>query len=297
MKTSYLRNLLSVYGENDILYRMLSEILMGMRTRMNRLSKLQKNILLILMIAMSVVLVCSPFGRLKANDGVIENKETIAFSRESGFYGKAITVELRAASGMDIYYTLDGSKPIPGNAQTCKYESGIPLEAEDTEYTCTIRAAVYEGDVQVSDVESRTYLMGVNVQSRYTMPVLAVTGSWEEFYNYENGIMTHGKMDEEYIAAHPEWSEAFANDQKNVYGNRYQKGREAEKEVCMTLFDEKGNVLLSQNCGFRVYGASSRMKNQPSFRLYARSEYDENNDFDYAFFEDQYTPELSLIHI
>lgn len=260
---------------------------------MKKLSTFQKGIIIALVFALCCVFVISRLGHLQQGDGAVTGQEPIRFSQDSAFYNKDITVELSAGSGKQIYYTLDGSEPKPDNPEAVLYGEGIRLEAADTEYSYTIRAAAYEDGALVSE-ENRTYIMGVNVETRFTMPVLSVTGSPEDFYNYEDGIMVHGKLDDEYIAAHPEWSEFFANDQIPIFGNFYQKGRDAEKEVFITLFDKDGNRLLSQNCGFRLYGALSRMKNQPSFRLYARSEYGEINDFDYTFFTDQYTDEDTL---
>ncbi len=248
-----------------------------------------------MVVAFAGVFVCSkPDSLLPVSSSTTESKEMIDFSVESGFYTEGITVELQSAYGSELYYTLDGSVPEKGSEATLLYQAGIYLEAGETEQVYTIRAAAFENGTRVSDIVSRTYLCGTNAKSRYSTPVLVVTGSPDDFYNYEDGIMTHGKLDDEYIAAHPEWSEAFANKQIPVFGNLYQRGRAAEKEVAITLFDEDGNQILSQNGGFRVYGAISRMKNQPSFRLYARSEYDENNDFDYTFFEDQYTHEGTI---
>lgn len=256
---------------------------------MNKLNRIQKRLLIFIVIALAGMLAHSCLPRVRQVSSGITDGCSVRFSRESGFYTEGITVELGTAGGMEIYYTLDGSVPTLENAQAQKYQDGIYIEAGEEEYPCTVRAAAYRDGAMVSEVESRTYLMGVNIENRYSMPVLAITGSPEDFYNYEDGIMVHGKLDEEYIAAHPEWAEFFAEGRIPVFGNYYQRGREAEKEVVVTLFDKSGDILLSQNCGFRVYGALSRMKNQPSFRLYARSEYDAQNEFDYTFFTDQYT--------
>lgn len=260
---------------------------------MNKLGKIQKWLLVLLVLAFAGMLVFS--GRIgKEQVSVLNHQKSIGFSVDSGFYSGSIAVGLSAAAGTEIYYTLDGSEPTPDNQQACKYENKVLIEAQDGEYACTIRAAAYEEGVRVSDIESRSYVMGVDAKTRFSMPVLVVSGSPEDFYNYEDGIMVHGKLDEEYKAAHPEFAEAFAAGIKTIRGNFYQSGREAEKEVAIALFDKDGNRILEQNGGFRVYGEGSRMKNQPSFRLYARSEYDEIKDFDYPFFADQYTCEGTL---
>ena len=261
---------------------------------MNKLNNIQKWILIILFVALGGVFAYSQLGNVWQKTGTVADKETIKFSRDSGFYAEAFIVELQSAPSTDVYYTTDGSVPAPDNPVALLYQEGILVELKDVEYSCTIRAAAYENGAMVSDIESRTYICGANVHLRYDMPVLSVTGSPDDFYNYEDGIMVHGKLDDEYKAARPEAQELFEHNMRIVKGNFYQKGREAEKEVVVTLFDEDGNELLSQNAGFRVYGAVSRMKNQPSFRLYARSEYDEINDFDYPFFEDQFTAEGTI---
>lgn len=262
---------------------------------MKKLSVFQKRFLLFLIIAFVGALLLFYVYNRQQLQSAVKDKEVIEFSRENGFYNESVIVELRAAKDAKIYYTLDGSKPSVDNPEARLYEGeGIYLAADDVEYAYTVKAGAFVNGELVSDVESRTYIVGVHVKSRYSMPVLAVSGSPEDFYNYEDGIMVHGKLDTEYIAAHPEWMEFFERDSIPVFGNFYQKGREAEKEVFVTLFDEEGNELLAQNSGFRLYGAFSRMKNQPSFRLYARSEYGEINDFEYPFFADQYTHENTI---
>ncbi|MBO5337431.1 MAG: CotH kinase family protein [Lachnospiraceae bacterium] len=264
------------------------------RERM-KLSRIQKYLVIFIIIALAGMLIASALPKVQQVGSASVDRKSIRFSRDSGFYAEEIKVELVAAPGMEIYYTLDGSVPALDNAQAQKYQEEISIEATEEEKAYTLRAAVYQNDMRVSDVESRTYIMGKNVGIRYSIPVLAVTGSPEDFYNYEDGIMVHGKLDEEYIAANPQWAEAFEKHLIPIFGNFYQRGQQAEKEVVATLFDAKGELLFSQNCGFRLYGAFSRMKNQPSFRLYARSEYDVQNDFEYAFFADQYTAEDTIM--
>lgn len=261
---------------------------------MGKLNVFQKSFLIIVLIAVAAVSAYFYAGSVQQAADALESGEAISFSKKSGFYNHSITVKLEAVEGAEIYYTMDGSKPSPDNPRACLYEDGIMIEATEEEYACTIKAGAFADGALLSDTESRTYIMGINVNIRYSMPVLSVSGSPEDFYNYEDGIMVHGKLDAEYIAAHPEWKEFFEKGSIPVFGNFYQKGRAAEKEVFVTLFDKEGNELLSQNSGFRLYGAISRMKNQPSFRLYARSEYDEINDFDYTFFTDKYTHENTL---
>jgi len=262
---------------------------------MKKLDKIRKIIIAVIFIfALGMGILYALFLKVQKVSSNAEDGRLLIFSKEGGFYSDSFEVGLETDLEAEIYYTLDGSRPAPGNPKACKYEEKIELQAGEAEYACTLRAAVFKDNVMLSEVESRTYLIGADIKERYTIPVLAVSGTPEDFYNYEDGILVRGKLDDEFMAQHPEWMDLLEANMIQIPGNVYQSGREAEKEVFVTLFDEEGNRIFAQNCGFRVYGAASRMKNQPSFRLYARSEYDEDNDFDYLFFDDQYTSQNAL---
>lgn len=262
---------------------------------MKKIDKIRRIIITaVVVLVFSIIILYANFNKAQKVSSNTNEGQLLTFSRESGFYADSFEVELETDLEAEIYYTLDGSKPAPDNPEACKYEKKIKLEAGEAEYACTLRAAIFKDNVMLSEVESRTYLIGTDVRKRYDIPVLAVAGDPEDFYNYEDGILVRGKLDDEFIAQHPEWMELVETNMIQIPGNVYQNGREAEKEVFVALFDEEGSQILAQNCGFRVYGAASRMKNQPSFRLYARSEYDEDNDFDYLFFSDQYTCQNAL---
>lgn len=191
--------------------------------------------------------------------------EQIIFSCDSGFYDREIVLKLRAREEGEILYTLDGSVPARGNDSTMVYDvqRGIILECLPQERIYTVKATVEEENESL-EFCSRTYIMGNDVWDRYKIPVLSISGDPAAFFG-ETGLLT-GE-------------------------NRFLKGREYEREVQIVLFDQEGTEDLSQNCGLRIYGSFSRNKNQPSFRLYARSEYDENKTFDYYFFEDDYDVE------
>src|SRR5699024_1545438 len=47
-----------------------------------------------------------------------------------------------------------------------------------------------------------------------------------------------------------------------------------------------GKLELSQNAGLRIHGGTSRGASQKSLRLYAKSEYDNEDSFNYEFFND-----------
>lgn len=192
-------------------------------------------------------------------------EEQVTFSCDSGFYDKRVILKLEAREQGEILYTLDGSTPVRGNDHAMVYDArqGIDLECLPQEQVYTVKAAVYGGGNENKSVEvcTRTYVIGMDVRERYEIPVLSISGDPSSFFG-ETGLLT-GE-------------------------NRYLRGREYEREVQVTLFDRQGMEVFSQNCGLRIHGSGSRVKNQPSFRLYARSEYDEEKTFRYYFFDDDY---------
>lgn len=195
-----------------------------------------------------------------------EKSQTVCevfFSASPGFYAESVEVELRTDVAADIYYTLDGSEPVIGNSSTMKYNTGdrIVLECQTLERVYTIRAKAVSGlaDDTMLAVNSATYVVGANVETRYDIPVLIVVGNSEDLTDEITGIL--------------------------ATANREQRGAETEKPVWLTLFDATGEIIFAQNGGVRVHGGASRSKNQPSLRLYARSEYDTANEFDCVLFE------------
>ena len=206
----------------------------------------------------------------KADDGMALEKGSVSFSLPSGFYDSPLHIRLDSSDKGEILYTLDGSVPGRGNPSSVSCASGdeIFLECGEQEQVRTVRAMLISGDGNKSGVETAVYIVGTQVKQRYTIPVLLVSGDSGDLSDGQTGIFS--------------------------VGNRSLRGREYEKEVQATLLDVQGNVVFSQECGLRIHGQTSRMKNQPSFRLYARREYDEENRFDCLLFED-YNSENALV--
>lgn len=261
------------------------------------MNKKQRVVLIVLLVMLISVLGLAIWAEKSAS--MINNEDThknITLSQNSGFYKEAFKVHAKAAGAKEIYYTLDGSVPSKENPEAkLLTEKGVEIPCDDVEKAYNLKCIAYYQDGSVSEVVCRSYITGLGVEERFDLQVLNVSGSPYDFYNYEDGIMTYGKLDEEFVKANPQVAEWIKDRTFPSYGNMYQKGRESEKLVFMTLFNEKGDVLVEQNCGFRLYGGYSRAKNQPSFRLYARSEYDEKNDFDYTFFDNQYREDGSVL--
>lgn len=202
----------------------------------------------------------------------------ISISPESGFYAENQTLTVAAPKGAEIVYTKDGSEPNRENGIFYSEPIELLASAEDTVQIFRFRA--YYADGSESEVITRTFFIGENIANRYTTNVLHVTGDPEGLYGYEEGIFVPGKAYDEYLAANPE-----AEYGPGIEANFFLKGDEYERPVYIEYFSEDGETLFSLNGGLRIHGALTRLKNQKSFRLYARKEYDEQNEFDYPVFD------------
>lgn len=196
-------------------------------------------------------------------------KGKVFFSVEPGFYNQSIDLELTATSQGTILYTTDGSVPSAENENALVYVSGIHIKCLPREKVNTIKAVLIpQEETLPQEVCTATYIVGDSVKTRYSTAVLSLTGEASDLLDEQTGIF--------------------------ALVNRNEKGEEYEKPVQITLFDKNGNLELSQNGGVRMHGCYSRGKNQPSMKLYARSEYDEKKDFNCILFED-YTEKNAIM--
>jgi len=195
-------------------------------------------------------------------------KNSIVFSRQSGYYENDFLLELSLKDDnnkQQIYYTLDGSSPT--NLDT-KYISPISVvECQDAKYgfkAFVIRAAVYDEDNRVSDIYSNTYIIGEELNTRYSFPVMSLITDPDNFFDNNIGIYVKGAT---YTGS--QWS-----------GNYHQSGIEWERDVHIQYFTKSGELAIDQDAGVRIHGGLQRTAKQKSLRLYARSEYGKST-FDY----------------
>ena len=223
---------------------------------------------------MALILLWSLTERRAMTDVV----DDMVISLDSGFYTDNQQVAVNIPQGAVVFYTDDCSLPDRDNGM--RYEEPISMESVDEEQIYVYRFKAFYKDGTESEVETRTYFLGKNIDERYATHVLHLTGDPDGLFGYENGIFVPGKLFDEFCQANP--GVHFGG---GVDANFMQSGAEWEREVCVQYFDKDGKELLSQNCGVRINGGMTRMKNQKSFRLYARKEYDEQNEFDYPFLD------------
>lgn len=216
-------------------------------------------------------------------DGAGTGKK-LTISAESGFYSSNLEVKISVPKGAQVYYTLNAEEPSTETGRL--YESAIHLDAPENEIVYVLRAKAFYADGTESEVETRTFFCGESVMERYHSYVLNITGDPEGLFGYENGIFVPGIRYDQFLEEHPD-----AHPGGGVNANYTMRGPEAEREVRIEMFTPSGEEILSQNGGVRIQGEASRMNNQKSFRLYARKEYDSQNEFKYPLFGDLHSVE------
>ncbi|MCM1551113.1 MAG: CotH kinase family protein [Butyrivibrio sp.] len=213
-----------------------------------------------------------------------EHTDKLSISADSGFYAEDLRVIISAPRGTEVYYTLDCGEPTPGSG--LPYRDAISFRAEEEAQLYVLRVKGYGADGTESEIYTRSYFCGSNIADRYDSLVLSMVGEPELLFGYEEGILVPGAWYDAFMEEHPD-----IHPGADIQANYTMRGREAEREVLLEMFDEEGQTLFTQMGGVRVMGEMSRRNNHKNLRLYARREYDEQNKFSYDFFGDLYSLE------
>jgi hypothetical protein len=251
-------------------------------------------------------------------DYEIPEARRLTFSHESGLYPKSFKLTLAAPSGSTVYYSIDGSIPLPSKATNkgpvfqynspitvqsrngqpnilatrentinfyMKYDDprGYPPEiyyptAAQVQKATVIRALVIESNGKQSETLTRTYFIGDNLQRYGEHPVLSIVTDPGNLLDTSYGIYVRGSSDKLW----PDY-------------NFNMKGRDWEREANLDFFDGSRRLAFSTGLGIRVRGGWSRAIGQKSFNIYFREEYGINNLGNYllipgALKADQTTP-------
>lgn len=143
-----------------------------------------------------------------------------------------------------------------------------------------VRARAFKQGTIPSRSATSTYFVNPDIMTRYALPVISIATDEDGFFDYYKGIYVAGKIGDDWRLANPgvEWNAGMP-------ANYHERGDEWERSVHFELFDTDGTPLLSQNIGARIHGGWSRGWYPKSLRMYARSEYDDENTFEYPIFE------------
>lgn len=215
------------------------------------------------------------------------------FSAESGFYENEFVLYIKAEAGETIYYTLDGSSPTTDSV--CYTDGIVVYDPSDNpnvyrsiqnivrdwkEYTPTeeavdkafiIRAIAVDEYGNSSDVVTKTYF--VDMEKYQNSYVLSIVSEPEDMFG-PNGIYTTGwEYDEWYLGG---------QEGEMPRCNFRFRGKEYEIETTLALFHEE--LLMEQDAGIRIQGASSSYEPDKRFSFFARKEYSGSRYFKYELF-------------
>jgi hypothetical protein len=210
---------------------------------------------------------------------------TPVFSAQAGFHAASFGLVLATTDPLaTIRYTLDGSEPtatspvytgpitiddragdpavyapIPTNFMAPgHYAWRLPVGAIDK--ITVVRARAFRTGLTPGKVATRSYIVGPDVASRCFFPVISLVTDPVNLFDNATGIYVPGNL---YVPGADET------------GNYFQSGAAWERPVHVELFNEAGDVVLSQDAGIRISGNATVKLPQKTVKLYAGIGYGE----------------------
>jgi hypothetical protein len=239
-----------------------------------------------------------------------------AFSVSHGFFTQPFSLTISNITDDNIIYTLDGSKPEAQNGLT--YKDPLMIDS-----TTTIRAAAIAGD-QLSNTTTSTYIFPEAVLKQPANPI-GYPASWGSFSRIDGLAPADYEMDPD-LTNHPDYKDLLTDALLSIpslsivtsIGNLFSHtvdpisggiyiyndpptgglGENWERPVSVEYLDPKGNTGFRVNCGIRIHGGHSRVKEKcpkQSFRLVFRDEFGGPSVLKYKIFYDLNNDEFNSI--
>lgn len=196
------------------------------------------------------------------------------FSLPAGFYESDLALELFCEEGAEIRYTLDGSEP---NKDSARYKRPLLLNKRAAPYV--VRARTFKSGYPASKTVTKTYFVDQGISGRYDIPVVSLSTSPANLFDYETGIYVAGKVRDDWLTLHPETAGMMG-----LPANYNQEGKLWERPAHMELFDPEGRLWISQDIGIRTHGGYSLDHPNKCLSLRANTDYDDRDVFEYDFF-------------
>ena len=254
---------------------------------------------------------------IKAQGGVIK------FSKDSGFYEQEFELSLSVSDNSKIFYTCDSSNPI--NSTTTKEYSGpikiIDRTSEPNIYSAieedenspvsisrgnnfkkpvylvdkpmVIRAVAKNNNGEFGQIFDKTYFVTTGDLKQYQdLNIVSLVTNPDNLFDPDYGIYVTGTQYQNWKKS-PQFDPGQNPWDKKGICNYYSRGKEWERDASVTFF-EKGKVVIEQNIGIRLKGASTRNNPGKSFNLLAKKKYGKES-FDYAILPDNFDINGKLI--
>lgn len=162
-----------------------------------------------------------------------------ALTAPGGFYAGPVTAGARAAEGITVRYTLDGSTPT-------EKSKALPEGGVTFEKTGVLRVRAFGDNLVPSETVSATYLIGLE----QPVPVVCLVTDEKYLFDNKTGLLVTGS------------SQSYPN---------YEHDWEYPANV--EYFNAQGVCEINQMGTFTTAGHSARQNNQKSIAVFARKAY------------------------
>ncbi|MBR0025619.1 MAG: lamin tail domain-containing protein, partial [Clostridia bacterium] len=215
----------------------------------------------------------SPTPGAKNGSGKAGMTTTPVLVTTPGIFDSEITVELSAAEGETIHYTLDATDP---TASSAVYTGPITVSKNTV-----VRAISVKENYITGYSASGTYLFTTDGVD-HALPVVTLVTDPDNLWNNQTGIYAYGENYDPDAASYADMLTSALYYQAKFASEAEQD--EWERDGSIGVFDESGTQVFTQNIGLRIAGSFGRGRAQKGFNIIARSEYGDNR-MDYAFFD------------
>lgn len=181
---------------------------------------------------------------------ITNESQPVEFSVASGFYSEDFDLELNAAEGTTIYYTLDGTTP---TAKSQKYEGPISISnasknenvasavqeissittyvpSDNVDKGTVVKAIAVDALGKASNVVTNTYFVSIGDKAMYQdIPVVSIVANHDDLFDYFDGMYVLGRTHEDDLAKETQ-SEINANykeDRKAKASIEYYEGNKS----------------------------------------------------------------------
>ena len=205
-------------------------------------------------------------------------RDQVVISLDSGIYAQGTEVSVHISQSGTVYYTADGRAPFDDWSNVREYNGPLVLHSDPAGTAYSFRFFCRFEDGSFSEIQERNYLVLEDDRQITTDYVVMVQGDDYDLFSDQEGIFVRGNQYYEYWEEHPDVNILSQVIPANYFSDR-------ELEVHAAVFTGDGEEILAQNSGLKICGNWTRAKNQKSFRLIARYDYDEVNEFSYILFD------------
>lgn len=161
----------------------------------------------------------------------------------SPVYSAPITLASRVGQANGISMIRTNNQPVGA-----PYYEGWQQPSGEVYKINVLRARVFKTDVLPSRITTQSYLIDPLASARYSLPVVSISSSSENFFSAETGIYVVGK-----------------------YTNYSQDGSAWERPGHIEFYETGGALAFQGEIGIRLHGGTTVNRPRKSLRIYSRN--------------------------